>query len=213
MDKDRRTEEDTDFDINKWLLSHRGLNDGDIEATYHRMYCDGATGSYFTAAKALLNYLGAVPQTIYYPGSNVDLSAAKAFSHSRVIHVDLDSWSIDKLKAGGYEAYLDDRDEFIPDTQADVVILFNAGYIADEQLKKITAARGIVLANNYHRAASFMLANCPSFELTAAAQADLNPEHVIEDFDASQLEAMPSSDDYDWPAHSETIFAFRRIQT
>lgn len=178
-----------------------------FEETYQNALED--EGGYINRAKTLITELGPTPDVIYYPGSNIDLSFTKVFPDARVIHVDKEEMVIDKMKRGGYEAYIADMNEFVPDDLADVVVIFNAGYIEQEQLNKVTKPNGLVVVNNYHLAATFMQNKTPDFSL-AGAVLSKEPNRVIKNFNTEELGKMPKGDEVSWPPHSETIFAFQK---
>lgn len=186
----------------------------DIEEMYLMEYGDSASaenlGGYHQRGDLLVAAFRPQPAVIYHPGCRGDLSAAKRNPHARVIHLDQEDSYMRTMTDGGYEAYTGDHNLFIPEVLADVVILFNAGVIPNDQLKKVTKADALVVVNNYHLAATFMAQHCPDFELVGAVQGN-EPQTVVRDINIAKLGTMPTPDEeLSWPPHSETIFAFQR---
>jgi hypothetical protein len=168
-----------------------------------------AKDSFTQRAARLIEDSGVNPQVIYYPGCNVDLSFAKLFPKSRVIHADIDDKVMKKMTEGGYEAHTADMNEYIPDQPADVVVIFDAGYIPQEHLEKIMNPQGIVLVNNWHWAATYMRDNAPDFALNGVVEGG-DPEKIIKDFSIQELGKMPEPDEIRFAPHSNDIFAFMR---
>lgn len=191
----RRTKRNTELSIDE--LSEMPYGDYESPTGYHQR------------AKKLIERLGVSPGVIYYPGSNLDVGFTKLFPASRVIHVDLDQDVVDEMAAAGYEAKVADMKSFIPDEPADVVVVFNAGYIEQDQLKRVLKPNGLVIVNNYHRAATFMRDSCPDFSLQGVVMQNSSDIVDPSDFDVAELGQLPKDGEIIWPAHSETIFAFR----
>jgi len=168
--------------------------------------------SYHMRAKKLIDGFRESPAVIYYPGSNIDISFTKLFPTSRVVHTDTEDNAIMKLQEAQYEAYAADMHEFVPSEFADVVVIFNAGYMTQEELEKVTKPGSIVVVNNYHNAATFMRDECPDFSLVGSIMKD-NPTTIVRDFDVAELGVLPKQGEIVWPSHSETIFAFQRQET
>ncbi len=185
----------------------------DIEELYAADYGNGESadipGGYHQRADLLIDRFRPQPAVIYHPGSHLDLGVAKRHPHTRVMHVDKEQWVIDLMQQGGYEAHAADHNQFIPDTAADVTILFNAGRIPNDQLLKVTQHDGLVVVNNYHYAATYMALYCPDFKLVGAIEPD-DPLTILSDFDMSRLGVIPAPNEIVWPAYADTIFAFQR---
>ncbi len=53
----------------------------------------------------------------------------------------------------------------LPDEQtADLVLILNAGYMSEPELKAVTHPGSIVAVNEWHGAASYIKEHCPGFE-------------------------------------------------
>lgn len=155
----------------------------------------------------LVTHVGVIPQVVYYPGSSNDHTIADAFiaEGARVINADINEESVAELKNLGYEAYTADMHTFELDEKANVVVIFNAGYMTQAELEKVATPEALIIVNNYYNAASFMYKECPDFQLIAA---HTNAEIVTD----TRLE-MPHDDqltkDSIWFS-ADTIFAFQR---
>lgn len=85
--------------------------------------------------------------TIYYPGSNIDISPSKtaSFKNNRIIYVDHDKEVIEALREEGYEAYTEDAKNFDP---GPVNLLLLLNFYAEEPLKHVVE-NGYVICNDY----------------------------------------------------------------
>lgn len=191
-----------------YLKSRQGMSADEVFEKEYSGHSE-PTNYGLKASKLIDNFFG-TPSTIYYPGSYYDLSFTKLYPEARVIHVDIESEPVEAMRRSGYEAYKADRDEFVPDDPADIVVIFNAGYAAEEHLKKVTKPGSLVIVNDWHHAATFMNESCPDFSLVGVV-GNNNPEKIIEDFDTSKLGRMPGQDEgLDISPYSDIIFAFQR---
>ena len=85
------------------------------------------------------------------------------------------SWLDDEVKASrdkgdggnGFELYEEDMHEFVlPDgLKADITMILNAGHMTEAELDRVVADSGIVIINNWHNGANYMLENCPGYRL------------------------------------------------
>lgn len=85
--------------------------------------------------------------TIYYPGSNTDISPSEtaSFQDSRIIYVDIDKKAIQTLQGKGHEAYVEDAKEFNPG-KVDLLLLLN--FYNEEPLKYVVK-NGYVICNDH----------------------------------------------------------------
>lgn len=164
---------------------------------------------YTERAARILGALGCEPKVIYYPGSNLDVSWTRQYPNADVFHVDTDDGAMNDLRSAGYNAVTADMHYYVPPKQADVVCIFNAGYMSNDQLRKVTAPEAVVVVNNYHKAGIYMRDFCVDFKFAAAIEQGTDGK-VQTDFDLAQLGVLPARDEIVWPAHSETILAFRK---
>lgn len=85
--------------------------------------------------------------TIYYPGSNIDISPSKttSFQSSRIIYVDSDEDAIEALKQEGCEAYAEDAENFNP---GEVNLLLLLNFYEKEPLQYVVK-NGFAICNDH----------------------------------------------------------------
>lgn len=103
---------------------------------------------YIERFKLFEKIIGSKIKTVLYPACGVDENPAKAFSSSRVIHVDIDSGAIILFQKAGYEAYCLSILDFQPDAEIDVLILLNP-YADTEKVAYLVKIGGYIICNNY----------------------------------------------------------------
>jgi len=120
------------------------------------------------------------PSVVYNPGCGSHVSLATAFPDARAIFTDNfvnnDPNIADELKLNGFELYKEDMHEFIlpDDLKADITLILNAGHMTETELDRVVADNGIVLINNWHNGANFMIENCPGYELVEGIVSNQN---------------------------------------
>lgn len=122
--------------------------------------------------RAVTSTLDYEPLILYNPGCGQHVSLATTFPDTRTILVDESGdveheylqHNIDEPDRM-FEFYRANMHDFIlPDNVlADVTLIFNAGYMTEAELDKVVADNGIVIVNEWHKAASYMWDNCPSY--------------------------------------------------
>lgn len=132
-----------------------------------------------------LEFFGNKPILAYNPGSGRHVSVAEALPEgSRTIFVDddgdIEHQFIERKANGGkgYEFYRADMEKFeLPDQLlADLVVIYNAGYLNETALDKVTKPGGLVVVNNYHKAADYMLEKCPGYNVQKVFNIDNDNE-------------------------------------
>ena len=109
---------------------------------------------------------------IYYPGSATDTSPSEIFPQARVMYVDTDEKSVSALKQDGKEAHHFSALDFVPNTQVDLLVLFNAGTFRMQPAKYV-AVGGYVVCNNYFREKE-EVSKCDDFKLVGIVANNLN---------------------------------------
>jgi hypothetical protein len=149
----------------------------------------------------IVTFLYMDPKVVYNPGCGSHVSLARAFPGARAIFVDNfsnnDTKIAEELIQNGFELYVEDMQQFLlPEgLKADVTLILNAGYLPEEQLDKVVAGDGIVIINDWHGGATYMIENCRGYELVRGLQS----EHNVYD-------AQGSRDD------ANTLYVFQKIQ-
>jgi len=114
------------------------------------------------------------PESVLYPSCGFDGSPAKVFRD--VTFLDSEEGNrgcIELLKKLGFKALKQDITNYKPAKPHDLLILLNPQFRSELALPHL-ADRGFVLANNYHRNASQILA-MPNFELLGTIDFSQNP--------------------------------------
>lgn len=131
--------------------------------------------------------LGRKPAVAYNPGSGEHVTLARAFPGSRVIFADVSGYVETAFIEHNrrhpeehYEFYRADMHDFrLPeDVRADITLLLNAGYMTEDELDRVTALDGLVIVNDWHGTAQYMLERCPSYNLRTHIAMD-QPENDL----------------------------------
>lgn len=153
------------------LLRKGGIIPAKLEGMYEYQDQD-----FRTALQDIASSLGVVPSVVYNPGCSRHVTLATAFPEARSIFADTDIEAMHDVASGNFEAHTADMHTYeLPDgLKADVVLILNASYMTDDELRKVTADGGLVIVNDHHDAAMYMQGECPNFELQAGISSKLN---------------------------------------
>lgn len=123
---------------------------------------------------AVFSTLQRKPVVAYNPGSGERATMALAFPGSRVIFTDISS-DIEhqfaehnsKHPERRYEFYRADMHDFrLPgELRADVTLILNAIHMTEAELDNVTSLDGLVIINDWHEGAHYMLEHCPGYTL------------------------------------------------
>ena len=99
-----------------------------------------AFNTFSEAFKPILN-------TIYYPGSNIDISPSNtaSFQGNKIIYVDTDKSAIQTLQRRGYDAHVENATVFDP---GEVNLLLLLNFYAEQPLKYVVKA-GYAICNGH----------------------------------------------------------------
>ncbi|MFH1601566.1 MAG: hypothetical protein ABIB61_01280 [Candidatus Shapirobacteria bacterium] len=139
---------------------------------------------------------------VYYPCCGLDISPSVAFPESKVVYVDSDRMTINKLILAGYEAHNASALEYQLKQKADIVLIVNPTDIDLNNICQQAGGNGFVLCNNYHATATAMASN-EDYELTGYLDWSEEESKYVEDRKEA-LEEMRSKRDVD------ILFVFRR---
>jgi hypothetical protein len=123
---------------------------------------------------AVFSTLGRKPVVAYSPGSGERVTMALAFPGSRVIFTDISNDTErqfaqhnSKYPERRYEFYRADMHDFqLPgELRADVTLILNATHMTEAELDSVTSLDGLVIINNWHDGARYMLEHCPGYTL------------------------------------------------
>jgi hypothetical protein len=141
-----------------------------------------------TLKKAIEAGLKDTPNVIYNPGSGTHVSIATLYENTRTIFTDKDGevehafiqHNID-YPENPFEFYRADMHRFeLPEgLSADVTLIFNATYMTSDELDKVVAQEGIVLINDWHGGATYMLENCPNYQFIARVEYNNNDSNAL----------------------------------
>jgi hypothetical protein len=97
-----------------------------------------------------------VPQSVLYPGCDMDATPVRAFPNSRVLLLDINKNAVDALQRDGIDAVASDIKDYHPQEQHDLLILLNPGFSTSRALHTVQRG-GHIIANDYHGNTTQML--------------------------------------------------------
>ena len=159
-----------------------------------------AFDTFFKAFKPTLN-------TIYYPGSNTDISPSEttSFKGSRVIYVDTDEKAIQTLKGKQYEAYLGNAENFNPG-EVNLLLLLN---FYDEKPLKYVVEKGYIMCNDHWTGTLRKILGKNDFEL-AGVFTDENQELKVDEKTLREEALRINSQTPNPSRNMANLFVFRK---
>jgi hypothetical protein len=142
--------------------------------------------------------------TIYYPGSNIDISPSKttSFQGNRIIYVDRDRSAIQSLQRKGYDAHVGNARVFDPG-EVNLLLLFN--FYANKPLKHVVK-NGYVICNQHWKEKAFTkIFKKKDFEFVGVL---VDANGVIR-LDTESLENYSAAPNYN-RGKAENLFVFRK---
>lgn len=100
-----------------------------------------------------------IPERVFYPCCDLEISATKGFPDSKVIYLDKKQETVEILKKHGLESICMDIKYYRPTQPYDLLIVLNP-QLSTNNLVHTLKRGGMIIANNYHHNTKEML-NAP----------------------------------------------------